>query len=456
MSLHGNDPCLCGSGKKYRQCCMNQDYSQVSSEPEQAAVEVVLDWLLRHHRKAMAGAKSALLSKLLSEKEVKKLESIREWAVLQGIEINLTEWLLSQGHMLVGGEMRHVNSYLLGPKGPALTPYQRQWLTQMGNVPLRLYTVTDVVPGKQMTLCEILNPEALPVVVQEKLGTHSITPGMHLGGRPMRVDTHMVMSGAMYHFGLLQGNALADKAREIEKDIPDPQQAATKIALCILQKWLHQYVRKPEMPVMVDTYSGETIRLITELYTVDDWSALERVLAACPDVVGDGISGWSREKECEDGKFRPLVHINLGKQKNTVELFTKTLTYAEQAHLWFEALAPGLVHFQGREEVDPRKVKRQKPAGAKATPSQERDLPAAELEQFMEKALHNLYANWADEPLPAINNKTPRQTMQTPAGLERVKGLIRSYEANEKRMAEEQQRNVVSLAFMWQSLGLTG
>ena len=455
MSLHSNDPCHCGSGKKYRQCCMNQDYSPENPVNELPAVEVALDWLLRHHRKAMAVSRLALLSGLLSEKELKKLESIKDWGVRHGIEINLTEWLLTQGHMLVGGEMRHVNSYLLGAKGPTWTPRQRQWLTQLGNLPLRLYIVTHVEPGKQMTLCDVLNAEALPVVVQEKLGTYTITPGMHLGARPIRVDTHMVLSGGLYHFGLLKGNAVADQLRAIEKDIPDPQQAATEMARCIARNWLHQYVREPELPVMVDSYSEESICLVTEYYDVDDWAALERVLAACPDVAGDGSSGWTREKQCEDGLFRPLVHINLGEQKNTVELFTKTLTYAEQAHLWFETLASGLVHFQGREEVDPRTLMRQKHADAKATRSEEPDISANDVFLMMERALHNLYTNWADKPLPALNNKTPRQAMQTPSGLERVKGMIRSYEANEKRMAKEQQRNLISLAFMWQSLGLT-
>ena len=56
----------------------------------------------------------------------------------------------------------------------------------------------------------------------------------------------------------------------------------------------------------------------------------------------------------------------------------------------------------------------------------------AVVEQFM----HQHCAGWADEPVPLLGNKTPRQTMATAAGLERVKGLIREYEANEARMAQ--------------------
>ncbi len=66
-----------------------------------------------------------------------------------------------------------------------------------------------------------------------------------------------------------------------------------------------------------------------------------------------------------------------------------------------------------------------------------------------------LYANWADEPIPMLGNVTPRQAMQTPAGLERVKGLIRSYESSEKEQAALHHRAPVSYVFLWESIGLS-
>lgn len=44
--------------------------------------------------------------------------------------------------------------------------------------------------------------------------------------------------------------------------------------------------------------------------------------------------------------------------------------------------------------------------------------------------------------------------MRTAAGLERVKGLLRSYEANESEMAERDGRTAISWRFLWDSLGL--
>ena len=68
--------------------------------------------------------------------------------------------------------------------------------------------------------------------------------------------------------------------------------------------------------------------------------------------------------------------------------------------------------------------------------------------------IHQFYANWPDEPIPALDGKTPRQAMTTASVLEQVKGLIRSYEQSEEAQAAEQGRREISYAFLWNTLGL--
>ena len=69
--------------------------------------------------------------------------------------------------------------------------------------------------------------------------------------------------------------------------------------------------------------------------------------------------------------------------------------------------------------------------------------------------IHRTYANWCDESIPALDNKTPRQAIQTTAGLERVKGLLRSYESSETQQAQQQGRTPVSYDFLWAAIGLS-
>lgn len=116
-----------------------------------------------------------------------------------------------------------------------------------------------------------------------------------------------------------------------------------------------------------------------------------------------------------------------------------------------KTLAGASVEFAGRVLSDPKGVMSNTPSGTKmpATP----DLPAEVMSEIVEKTLHRLYAHWADEPIQILDNKTPRQAIKTAAGLERVKGLLRSYEEGEREQAAQQGRRPVSHDFLWLAIG---
>ncbi len=64
-------------------------------------------------------------------------------------------------------------------------------------------------------------------------------------------------------------------------------------------------------------------------------------------------------------------------------------------------------------------------------------LPPEALADAIEQVLLRSYAHWADEPIPALGGKTPREAIGTPAGMERVKG-----------------RRPISYQFLWDALGI--
>ena len=177
------------------------------------------------------------------------------------------------------------------------------------------------------------------------------------------------------------------------------------------------------MPTLIDHYSGEPMKMITDHYRVDDELALELALATQSDVEGD----------------------------------------RQEGRVWFEALAGESVTFVKRKvqvTADVMAAARKPAARAsskKGNPlsASAPELDAATMAQLMSEAIHRSYAHWADEPIPALDHKTPRQSIKTSAGLERVKGLLRSYEASEAQQAGQQRRSEVSYDFLWASLGLT-
>jgi hypothetical protein len=75
--------------------------------------------------------------------------------------------------------------------------------------------------------------------------------------------------------------------------------------------------------------------------------------------------------------------------------------------------------------------------------------------ELFEERIQQLYADWADKPLPVLDDRTPREAIKTPEGLEQVKFLLHTYEHGETQQARAQHREPVSYDFLWQALGIT-
>jgi hypothetical protein len=351
--------------------------------------------------------------------------------------------------------MRRICDYLVGPIGPNWTVGQREWLQQLGQRPLRLYTVTDVVRGVGMTLCDALNPETPPAVVLDRAASQSLTPGALLGCRIMRVGDHFELSGAGYPFTMMAGPSVAERLRATAETFGQLPGLAHEQGLVLMATWLQQFVAPPPAPVLIDHYSGEPMCMVTDHYRVLDWDGLARALQGCPDVEGDRTDGWSRIMACDDGQTRPLVHINLGKKADQIELFYKTQRYADQGRVWFDALTAGLVSILTRKVLTTESVMHRASKPPARSAGSVNLVSSPELVQAMADMIRRSYAHWADEPIPALHHKTPRQAIQNAAGLERVKGLLRSYESDEKAQAVQQGRAEIPYDFLWDALGLT-
>ncbi|SEQ91401.1 SEC-C motif-containing protein [Nitrosomonas sp. Nm51] len=455
-----NDPCPCGSGKKYKKCCANVDAdAEVDTQERKSfdgAVPRALDWLTNKHRRAVKTALEELLFDNLSEDEYNALSALDQ-ATWQSIHINATEWLLAEGYITVKDEHKRVSEYLLGPGGPLFTVDQRNWIAQLGERPLRLYEVTDVIAGQQMTLCDVLDSKAQPVTVHEKAGSDSVLLGQYVGFRIMEVGGHYELSGATYPFSLLKSQEVAEQLHAVKKQFGRKRKGLQEsISTIILRKWLEQFYAPMPMPAIRDVFSGESMLLITDYYNVNNWDALASALKTQTDVDGSRETGWNRLMDCENGQTRSLASINIETSPDRISLFYRAQSYADKGRPWFEALAGNAVKFISREITDPigAMKNRQKQEKTKPLPA-DPDISPEIHTQVIEQTYHRMYASWADEVIPRLDGKTPRQAIKTPAGLERVKGLLRMYEAREKEQAAQEGRKAVSFAFLWKSLDIS-
>lgn len=390
----------------------------------------------------------------LTDEERASLET-QDDETWQQIQLNANEWLLAEATIDVHGKPARVPDLLLGHGGPLFTVEQRQWIARLSERPLRLYDVTDVVPGRQMTLCDVLDTEAPPIMVAERAGSQESLVGSQVGFRIMEVGDHRELSGAAYPFSLLAGPRVVAAMRKAIRKLGRRADHATELSSIIRRHWLAQYFAAAPIPTIVDAVTGEALLLVTDHYRVEDWEALQQALTAQPDVDGDRETGWNRLERRSDEQTRPVVSINPEKRADRISVFYSTQGYADRGRPWFEAMARDAVQFLSRELSDPKGAL----ADTSTTRRQKPDRPAPHLPpdtmaELIEKAIRQSYVNWPDERIPALGSKTPRQAIKTPAGLERVKGLLRGYEASETRQARREGRRAISYAFLWKSLGI--
>ena len=304
-----NEPCPCGSGKKYKNCCAKAAVQALqaaqAAQAHDGAVPRAMDWLARVHREAFGAALQREIDEAAcacfddnADAAYRALAGLDDesW---QQVQINLCEWLLAEGDIEVHGVERRVSELLLRPGGPLFELAQRAWIEQLAQRPLRLYDITEVVPGSGLTLCDAIDTAAAPIVVVEREGSRTLKVGMQIGARIMQVADGWQHSGAVYPFSMLGGRALHDVLREIAA-MPGPhaEDDALMFGLKIIEHWLAQFLKPVALPDFVHAATGEPLLFTTDHFEVLDWGALEAALAAQPDLKGQRESragtAWSK------------------------------------------------------------------------------------------------------------------------------------------------------------------
>ena len=114
-----NDPCPCGSGKKYKQCCLKAEEAKTAraANDRSEAVPRAIQWLMLKHDQGVRQALDEGFFGTLNDDEYERLQ-VDHAEAFQGILVNAMEWLLAEGTLLIHGREHRVADLLLGRGGP--------------------------------------------------------------------------------------------------------------------------------------------------------------------------------------------------------------------------------------------------------------------------------------------------------------------------------------------------
>jgi hypothetical protein len=193
-----NDACPCGSGKKYKKCCLDKGRQNTSRQRDDAAVaKQALDWLGERYTDEV---REAVFGGFLGElkKRDREMMGFLSSEIQELLNTNIGEWLLTDAKLAVKGEKIPVRNILLGRDELSLSTEGISWLTNLGEYPLSVYEIRDVEPGEGMLLSDLLRPDKPDVRVRERKASRSLVRWDTLGARLVKKDNDWMLSGAVY------------------------------------------------------------------------------------------------------------------------------------------------------------------------------------------------------------------------------------------------------------------
>ena len=435
-----NSPCPCGSGRKYKKCCLGTH--------GRSAGFAQLEW-----RSALEKLERFAEAREWEEDHEEAFDelwgacSVPEDEELGVVFDDVYDYFLFFDWPCLSGDGLVVDSFL--QSGPACSTGELNFLAQARESTLQLYEVTEVQPGAGLTLREVLGGKE--VRVHERTASRTLHRWDLLAARvfPFGLSGQAELFGSVLPFPRARRERLVSKLRrwrdefaELEPDATAHDFAKT-LAPFFLQAWV-----QPLPPPVLQTTDGEELRFLRLRFEVRNRDGVVRALDGAEQLARDeGEESWSWGGVNARGQEISRGRIELG---NELVLEVLSEERAAKGRELIELLAPDRVRFVAREEKDVQELLKQaqaNPRGATPAPGPTESCEVAE-------ALSRHYHAWLDEEIPALEGKTPRQAARTRVQRPRLVELLKDLERQYERGLVSGQA-AYDPTWMWEELGLS-
>ncbi len=194
-----NDPCPCGSGKKYKNCHLDlreEPYSAL--ERVESGMNAALDWLWTNHRHAVEEAVGRQFLGRLDDDEAAQLEDLDD-AADDAFRDQLGDWVLAEAKLEVADREVLAAELILGPGGPSLKPEESAWLQALSGRPLSVYEVLEASGAKTLRLREpFANPPAEIAVETEAEIVSAVETGDLIAARLVPFEEGWHLAAALF------------------------------------------------------------------------------------------------------------------------------------------------------------------------------------------------------------------------------------------------------------------
>ncbi len=450
-----NDPCPCGSGRKYKKCCALQEADDdLIGHRLRRAESAVVDQTLAFARQRY-GAEILLQAwreYIGGVEETSTDHPLFESSFIPWLAFN---WLFdpatgSRANESEGAPLAWLYS---GSPGCRLDSFERRFAELMCDRPYSFYTVTAVDAGHSMSLEDIMT--GTTTTVFEQSASRTVRPGAVLYTRFLAMDGAAIMSGCAplmippeFRLRLLD---LRDSLRKIDGVLTDAHLHVLDARLRQIYLMFADELYNPRPPSLANTdgdpLAPTTLHFDLRCTPQEAFDALrslgidELVDTELEDAQRDSSGAlrsvrfdWSKRGNRLHKEWDNTTLGNLHIEAERLTVSVNSERRAKRIRKEVEARLGERVAFKRAVIESLEKALEEsfnRPATAKEQRRRQEDerlnaLPEVQAKLREMAAAH--WAGWLDEKLPALDNRTPRQASRTAKGRERLEALLQQFE----------------------------
>ncbi len=449
-----NDPCPCGSGKKFKKCCESSGgpgagYTRSDREVALAALDELLSgpgW-----ERLEAEAEAEFWGELDPEQT-----ALANDETLTLMSEQVFDWWFFFDYEHEPG--RRVVDALLDVT-PSLPQGARFFLELARATTLRVYQVTEVRPGVGMVLRDAITGRETRV--GERMGSQQMRRWDVIATRimPAGATGDPVLDGGVLPIAMGRAESLIEWLRSIVESAAGDQadDASDKDTYATVVPDIHRaWVAPMATPTLVN-FDGDPLILARAYYDIAQAEATVAALDAARDLERVEREGapprWDWSGQGRDRKEPVLLGwVTLDGQRLVLE--TNSLERVERGRKLIERLAASAVTYRVTRTEDIKQamdsLQARGPAPeAPALPPELRQVSTAALGQRL--TLH--LEQWVDERIPRLGDTTPREAAASAERRPRVVEMLKELEVlYEKALSSGQA--AADPTWMWDELGL--
>ena len=370
----------------------------------------------------------------------------------------------------------------------------RRYLQQLRDSVLSLYEVVAVAPGHYCDLHDLVR-DGETFRVHEHMGTQNLVKWDRLAARVLNMNGQHIFSGGILPFpreasqSLLR--VLTESRKQFNKELS--RAAGKKAAAKILSSEnLHKLFLRDAGPAFTSIWLLHTLESLHEplpemvnrdgealiftetrfpflveqlediaqrLDAAPDWERdnpdeYTWIWLPKPDAVADKPQGGIAIDTLRDGQHPISGTLEL--KPGVLMLTTNSMERAQHGQDVLETLLHGLVGPALSKLQTPEQLMAENESHQQN--DSDRELTDTIDPEIAAEVIHNMldqhYRQCLDEPIPALDNKTPRQCARSKKGREKVIEWLKYLENNELRRAASQGQEPYDSRWMWDELKL--